>query len=344
MNVGIVYDPVYLKHDTGIHLENSGRLESIISYLEQNKLMPRLAAVSPHPATENELCLIHDAKHVNYIKSLALSGGGYIDSDTVVSIGSYQSAIYAAGGAIQAAEAVIQSRLDSVFALVRPPGHHATPNRAMGFCLFNNIAIAAKYLLFKYSLERLAIIDFDVHHGNGTQEAFYANPQVLYVSTHQSPLYPGTGNLEEIGSGEALGTKVNIPLPPGCTDTEYEMVFEKVVVPAVRRFRPQIILVSAGYDSHWSDRIAAMQVTIKGFVQIVKTIKTLAEEMCEKRLVMVLEGGYNPDALAASVKATFEVLLGDNKVEDVFDSPPLIRPPLDIQPLVQRIKEIHDLI
>ena len=343
MNVGIVYDPIYLEHDTGTHPENAARLTSIMTSLQKSQLLPLLTALSPGPATFDQLRLVHDARHIDFIKQTAAAGGGFMDSDTPVSPASYQAAVYAVGGTITAAEAVMQNRLESAFALVRPPGHHALPNQAMGFCLFNNVAIAAEYLLTKYKLERLAVVDFDVHHGNGTQAAFYSNPKVLYISTHQSPLYPGTGALEETGSGKAKGTTINIPLPSGCTDAEYRTAYEQIVVPSIRRFRPQFILVSAGYDAHWADHIASMQVTVKGFIYLVENLKMLAAEMCQKRLVMVLEGGYNLEALAASVKATFEVLLGNQNIETPQESPPITRPPPDIRLLIHHIREIHKL-
>jgi acetoin utilization deacetylase AcuC-like enzyme len=257
---------------------------------------------------------------------------------------SYDAALYAAGGAIKAAEAVMKGEVNSAFALVRPPGHHATPKRAMGFCLFNNIAIAAKYALSKFGLERIVIIDFDVHHGNGTQEVFYDNPQVLYASTHQYPHYPGTGSIEEIGSGEAKGTVVNIPLPGGCGDAEYQQVFEQIIVPVAKRFKPQLILVSAGYDLHWADELALMQVSVTGFAQMVKIIKGLADELCGGRLVFSLEGGYNLAALAASVKATFEVLLGNTDIEDPLGQTQYQRSAPDITPLIKAIKELHNLL
>jgi acetoin utilization deacetylase AcuC-like enzyme len=213
----------------------------------------------------------------------------------------------------------------------------------MGFCLFNNIAIAAKYALAKFGLERILIIDFDVHHGNGTQEIFYDNPQVLYLSTHQYPHYPGTGSTQETGSGSAKGTTVNIPLPSGCGDAEYQEVFEQIVVPVAKRFSPQLILVSAGYDSHWADQLALMQVSVSGFAQMVKIIKGEAEELCNGRLVFSLEGGYNLTALAASVKATFEVLLGESNIEDPLGQTRYQWATPDIAPLVKAIKEIHNL-
>jgi len=343
MKAGFVYDPVYLKHDTGQHVENAERLKAIISHLEQTRLKQQLTPIVPRAASIEEIALVHHKQYISHIQDAAQRGGGWLDADTVMSSGSYEAALYAAGGVIKAAEAVMDGEVDSAFALVRPPGHHATSQRAMGFCLFNNLAIAAKYALAKYGLDRALIIDFDVHHGNGTQDAFYDNPQVLYVSTHESPFYPGTGKIEETGSGAARGMTVNIPLPAGCGDAEYLRVFEQVVVPVVRRFNPQLILVSAGYDLHWADGLALMQVSTTGFSQMVGIIKGLADELCSGRLVFSLEGGYNLTALAVSVKATFDVLLGNHDIEDPlgqsqrgFEAP-------SIGNLVRSIKEIHGL-
>ena len=343
MKVGFVYDPVYLKHDTGQHVENAKRLEAIISHLEKTRLKQQLTPIEPGAASIEEISLVHHKQYISHIQDVAQRGGGWLDADTVTSPNSYEVAVYAAGGAIKATEAVMDGEVARAFALVRPPGHHATSQRAMGFCLFNNVAIAAKYALAKYNLERLAIIDFDVHHGNGTQEIFYDNPQVLYISTPQHPFYPGTGSIEETGVGEAKGTTVNIPLPAGCGDAEYLQVFDQIVVPAARRFKPQLILVSAGYDLHWADGIALMQVSVTGFAQMVKIIKGLADELCSGRLVFSLEGGYNVTALAASVKATFDVLLGNTNIEDPLGQSRHRFATPSITPLIKAIKEIHNL-
>jgi len=343
MKVGYVYDPVYLKHDTGQHPENASRLEAIISHLEQTQLIRQLTLIQPRAAFIEELSLVHSGQHISRVQEVGQGGGGWLDADTVMSPGSYDAALYAAGGVIRATEAVMQGEVGSAFALVRPPGHHATSQRAMGFCLFNNIAIAAKYALAKYDLGRIAIIDFDVHHGNGTQESFYDSPQVLYISTHESPFYPGTGSIEETGRDKAKGTTVNIPLPAGCGDNEYLSVFEQIIVVAVRRFNPQLILVSAGYDTHWADGLAMMQVSVTGFAQMVRIIKELAEELCNGHLVLTLEGGYNLTALAASVKATFDVLLGNASIDDPLGQSPRGSTTLSLTSLIHKIKEIHNL-
>jgi acetoin utilization deacetylase AcuC-like enzyme len=231
----------------------------------------------------------------------------------------------------------------STFALLRPPGHHATPEQASGFCLFNNIAIATRYALSKYKLERILIIDFDVHHGNGTQDAFYDDPGVLYISVHQYPHYPGTGSVDETGSGQGRGTTINIPLPAGCGDSEYLRVFREIIIPAAGRFKPQLILVSAGYDAHWADELAMMGLTITGFARLVRIIRGLADKLCSGRLVFSLEGGYNLGALASSVKATFDVLLGNADIEDKLGKPPHKFGAPDITSLIAKIREMHKL-
>ncbi len=348
MKVGFVYDPIYLKHDTGQHPENAERLQAIISHLERTGLKQQLTPIKPRPATIAELSLVHQEQYISDIREIAQRGGGWLAAglaaDTVMSIDSYEAALYAAGGAIKATESVMNGEVNSAFALIRPPGHHATSSMAMGFCLFNNVAIAVKHALTKYELERILIIDFDVHHGNGTQDAFYDNPQVLYISTHQYPHYPGTGSTEETGSGTAKGTTVNIPLPGGCGDAEYQQVFEQIVVPAAKRFRPQLILVSAGYDPHWADQLSMMQVSVTGFALMVKIIRELAEELCGGRLAFCLEGGYHLDALAASVKATFEVLLGKTNIEDPLGQTQYQLAAPSIASLIKAIKEIHNLL
>jgi acetoin utilization deacetylase AcuC-like enzyme len=342
MAAGYVYDPVYLKHDTGQHVEVAARLEAIIAYLEKTGLKKQLTLIEPRPATVDEIALVHQRDYIKEIEETARRGGGWLDPDTVMSAGSYQAALYAAGGLIRAVEAVMGGEVASAFALVRPPGHHATPHYAKGFCLFNNIAIAAKYALGKYKLERLLIIDFDVHHGNGTQDTFYDNSQVMYISTHEYPFYPGTGHIDETGSGAAKGTNINIPLPAGCGDSEYIKAFEQIIIPLARRFNPQLILVSAGYDNHWADPLAMMQVSVSGFGQMVGIIKGLADELCGGRLAFTLEGGYNLEAMAASVKATFDVLLG-NSASDPLGQSSRSFGEVDIDRLIEAVKELHKL-
>ena len=343
MKVGLVYDPVYLEHDTGVHVENARRFVEVMALLEKSSLKQQLVEISSEPASVEQLSLVHSTEHIFRIENAAHRGGGWLDPDTVMSSASYKVALYAVGGAIKAVEAVIKGEVDSAFALVRPPGHHATRGRAMGFCLFNNIAIAAKHALNNYNLERILIVDFDVHHGNGTQEAFYTDSRVLYFSTHQYPFYPGTGSIEEDGVGEGKGTTVNVPLPAWCGDKEYLQVYEGILVPVARYFQPQLILVSAGYDPHWADHISLMQLSVFGFTRIVEILKGLASELCSGRLAFSLEGGYQLKALSASVKATFEVLLGKTEIEDPLGKPSFWGKAPNIEPILERVKRLHKL-
>jgi acetoin utilization deacetylase AcuC-like enzyme len=341
MKAGMVYDAVYLEHDTGDHVENSRRLVETMSYLKETGIKEKLAALSARPALLEELEMIHSPNYISYVQGVAEKGGGWLDSDTVMSPKSYQAALYAVGGLLVAVEAVMKGEADNAFALVRPPGHHAVRDRAMGFCIFNNVAIAARFALTKFNLDRVLIADFDVHHGNGTQDAFYADPKVLYFSTHQYPYYPGTGWIDEVGTGEGEGFTVNFPMTAGWGDDEYLRAFNEVLVPAARRFQPQLILVSAGFDPHWADQLAMMRVTITGFARMATILKELAAELCQGRLIFTLEGGYNIQVVASSVRTIFDVLLGNSGIDDPLGRAPAARGPGGFDEHIQAIKRIH---
>jgi len=339
--VGFVYDSRYLQHETGDHIESPNRLRAIMSMMQSSGLRNRLVPFHPRPATVAEISRVHSPEHVAQVREATAEGGGWLDADTVVSRASYDVALLAAGGVMVAAEAVMHGKANSVFALVRPPGHHATRARAMGFCLFNNIAVAAQDLLAKGTCGRILVVDFDAHHGNGTQEAFYADPRVLFFSVHQSPLYPGSGRTDETGAGQGSGFTVNAPVPPGCGDEEYAAIFHEILVPVASRFRPELIMVSAGYDAHWADPIATQQVTVSGFSNLVRILTRLAGEHCAGRMVFTLEGGYHPEALAACVRAAFDTLLGAATVDDPLGQPPGSHRPRDISELLAALKRIH---
>jgi acetoin utilization deacetylase AcuC-like enzyme len=339
VKVGLVYDPVYLGHDTGEHPENEQRLEAIVSQLKEYGLWEKLTHITPRPATMEELLRVHSERHILSVRQMAVSGGGQIDAETVVSRHSFKAALYAAGGVESAVEAVMRGEVSATFALVRPPGHHATREQAMGFCLFNNMAVGAAHALDRYGLGRVLILDFDVHHGNGTQDIFSSESRVCYISVHQSPLYPGSGYVDERG----VGNMFNIPLPPGCGDDEYEHIYDEIVIPLGRRFSPQLILVSAGFDAHWADSLASMCLSITGYAEITRRIKALADECCGGKVVFSLEGGYNPAALAGSVKAVLDVLLGNEKIEDKLGACPSGEKRPDITMLLVRLKEVFEL-
>jgi acetoin utilization deacetylase AcuC-like enzyme len=340
---GYVYDPVYLEHDTGDHVESGRRLEAIISGLDWKGIRQQLTHVPARPATPDELTAVHQAEYISRVEAYCRKGGGWWDADTLLSEGSYTASLYAAGGTIAAVEAVMKNTVSGAYALVRPPGHHATKNNAMGFCVFNNIAIAASYALKTFRMERVLIIDFDVHHGNGTQEAFAHNPYVLYISMHQYPLFPGTGHLEETGRGTGAGTSINIPLPAGCGDDEYRRVFDEIVVPAGRRFQPELILVSAGYDGHWADELSNIRLSLEGYYDLTRTIQRLADELCGGRSVFCLEGGYNLRVLSAAVNATFSIWLGEKSFEDPLGPAPNDIKPHGVNELIREVRKRHGL-
>ncbi len=343
MKTGLIYDPIYLKHDMGSHPENSRRLEETISLLKESQLLDKLTSISPRAATIGELALVHSEYHINRVESASAGGGKWLDGDTFSSSDSFNVALYAAGGTLRGIDAVISGEVNNVFALVRPPGHHATQQEAMGFCLFNNIAIAAKYAQKNHGIDRVLIVDFDVHHGNGTEDIFYNDPSILYFSTHQHPHYPGTGAIDDDGADEGKGTTVNVPLPAYCGDAEYQRAYEEILIPVAHRFKPQLILVSAGYDNHWADPLSGMQLTVDGFANIVSTIKRLADELCEGRLLLTLEGGYHLKALSNSIKATFEVLSDIPRSEDPLGKPQSNYMPRDIDNIIDMVATKHGL-
>ncbi|MBI2822751.1 MAG: histone deacetylase [Acidobacteria bacterium] len=342
MATGYVYDPIYLEHNTGQHPENPKRLVAIMAALRDQRLLDVLVSIRPRAATEDELAYVHAASHINYVERIASQGGGYLDMDTPVAPRSYDAALMAAGGTITAVDAVLDGQVASAMALVRPPGHHATIARGMGFCLFNNVAIAARHAQRARGVGRVMIIDFDVHHGNGTQDAFYADSSVFYLSTHEYPHYPGTGDVGEIGSGSGKGFTLNIPLPAGVGDGGYRRAFDEIVAPATRRFAPELILISAGYDAHWADPLAAMKLSVAGFAYLVQAIRSLADELCDGRVVVGLEGGYDLGALSAAVAATFDVLLG-REFDDPFGPARDTQREADLEALFSTIKRLHRL-
>jgi acetoin utilization deacetylase AcuC-like enzyme len=256
------------------------------------------------------------------------------DADTPTSSRSFEAALRAAGGTLAAVDAVMAGAADNGFALVRPPGHHAVPERAMGFCLFNNVAVAAAHLRAAHGLERVLVVDWDVHHGNGTQDAFYADSHVLFMSSHQYPFYPGTGSAREVGRGEGEGFTLNVPLPSGCGDAEYLQAYLEVVEPVARQFRPEFVLISAGFDAHARDPLAEMEVSERGFAGLARLVARIARDVCGNRLVAVLEGGYDLAALGESVATVLDEL-GGARLDD-----PVTPPASDRRAPIEKTREI----
>ena len=300
---GFVYEPIYLQHKTGaMHPEHPRRLTAIYDFLAQSGLLQKLKTITSNPIALEWLREIHTAEYIAHVREVCEKNQGYLDSmDTEVSARSYEAALHAAGGVAAAADAVSRGEVRNAFCAVRPPGHHAVSDRAMGFCLFNNIAVAARYLQKKHNYERILIVDWDVHHGNGTQDAFYDDPTVFYFSTHQYPHYPGSGAAQQRGSGKGDGCTLNVPMAPGAGDEHYLRAFEEQLTPAAREFKPDFILVSAGFDFHESDPLSSIIVTYDGFQRISEIVVELAETLCGGRLVSALEGGYALQALTQNV-------------------------------------------
>ena len=341
MDTAYVYDPIYLEHDQPSHPENARRLKRILSTLENEGMLPRLKHLEPRPATAEELQRVHVPAHIERVRRMAQAGGGNLDPDTYTSPRSFDAALMAAGGVVQAVEAVLTGEVANGFALVRPPGHHATATRAMGFCLFNNVAVAARAALVGRKVTRVFIADFDVHHGNGTQDAFADDPAVFYFSTHQYPHYPGTGLWNDTGRGAGKGTVLNVPLPTQVGDAGYAQVFAELVWPLAERFRPDLILVSAGYDAHWSDPLAQMNLSLTGYAWLQQELVRMAEQLCDGRILFTLEGGYQLDVLAYGVLNGFYAMMGEDTIADPLGGSSYPERPVDA--LVTRLKKVHGL-
>jgi acetoin utilization deacetylase AcuC-like enzyme len=298
-----------LEHETGPHPENAGRIRAIERALDDAG-WPGLELLEAPEATRRMLERVHDPAHVDEIERFCAAGGGMIDMDTIATDASWEAALRAAGAAAEGAERLLAGEARFAFSAMRPPGHHAESGRAMGFCLFNSAAVAAAQAVAECGAERVLVLDWDVHHGNGTAEIFAGSAEVLYASIHQSPLYPGTGDAREIGVGEGEGYTVNLPVPPGSGDEIFLGLVQRGVAPIARDFRPGLIVISAGYDAHADDPLANCEVTTGGYADLAASIRDLGAEL-DAPVLVCLEGGYEPDALAASVLATVRALDGD---------------------------------
>jgi acetoin utilization deacetylase AcuC-like enzyme len=302
--------PASLEHDTGAHPERAARIVAIEQELARHDWLGMERIEAPRVAAET-LTAVHPARYVRGIEELCAAGGGAVDSDTFVVEASYEAALRAAGGAVRLVDLLLSGEAPTGFSALRPPGHHAEPSRAMGFCLFDNVAVAAQHALDAHGLERVLVLDWDVHHGNGTNAAFHASPNVLFVSLHEWPLYPGTGPASDVGSGAGAGYTVNLPVPEGAGDVLYASLLEHVVARLALAYDPQLVLISAGFDAHRDDPLAGVELTEGGFAALTGTVRRLATEL-EVPVGAVLEGGYDLRALAASTAAMLRVLTAPN--------------------------------
>jgi len=322
-----VTDATHVAHFSPGHPERPERLEAIVAHLEERGLRARMTDLPPREATDDELLAVHSAAHLATVERAAARGAS-LDPDTYTRPESLGIARRSAGALLVAVEAVLRGEVANTFVATRPPGHHATPERAMGFCLFNNVAIAAKAALAA-GVERVAIMDWDVHHGNGTQDVFIDDARVLYVSTHASPFYPGSGDIVEVGTGAARGTNVNIPLPHSTGDAGFLAAWERVGIPALERHRPDLVLVSSGWDAHARDPLGTLNVTTDAYTRVAAVVLDAARRFCDGRVVVALEGGYDTHALAWCASGLVELLLGETPAPDPEPAPVASGSPLD---------------
>ena len=333
----VVIDPDFLKHQPGpFHPERPERLKVLLD-LTRGLRGGDLQILPPRPAKREEVSSCHSSEYIDLISSTSETNRYALDGDTVTCADSFGIALLAVGGFLRLLDSVSANDFRNGFALVRPPGHHATRDRAMGFCLFNTVSIGAHYLKRLYGASRILILDWDVHHGNGTQESFYQDPSVLYISTHQYPYYPGTGAIEEVGNGKGEGYTVNIPLPAGCGNEEYLRVFKEIVIPIANKYEPEWVLVSAGFDPHQQDPLGGMRVTEQGFSVMASLLLDLAQKHSSGKIAFLLEGGYDLEALRNSVAAVLEQLRVEGRSE-----PPLQVGGQRVDPLIQEVLNVQE--
>jgi len=331
----VVIDPRYLEHDTGPgHPERPERIAALLPLVRA--LAADITPVAARAASGDELALVHDAAYVEEVAATQRKAYFAFDADTPTSAQSYETARLAAGGFLALLDAIMSGTVEDGFAFVRPPGHHAERHRAMGFCLFNNVAVGAAYLRHRHGLQRVLIMDWDLHHGNGTQHLFEAQPGVLYISTHQYPYYPGTGAVEEVGYGDGEGYTVNLPFPAGFGDAEYGEAFTRIVEPIARQYAPQFVLISAGFDAHVRDPLGGMQVTESGFKAMTRSLLAVAGECADGRCAAILEGGYDLTAIRNSAG---EVLQELRQASGAALTPPTA--PSRGGPLLERIRKVQ---
>lgn len=341
MTTAYATHPDYRLHTLDGHPEHAGRIERIWQIFDDHKMLDDLMALDVEPASVEQLTRVHDPRYIEHVRIAAEKGGGMLDPDTYLLPLSYDVALRSTGGVLAVVDAVLTGKADNGLAAVRPPGHHATPTRAMGFCIFSNIAIAARHAQTHAPVGRVLIVDFDVHHGNGTQDAFYDDASVLFVSSHQYPFYPGTGAVNEIGTGEGRGATINMPLRAGTGNEGFFSLYEKVVWPVARRFKPDFMLVSAGFDAHWADPLAMLQLDLKGYGHLTRELIRMAQELCEGRIVFVLEGGYDLDAVSYGMLNVALALMGKDTVIDPLGDMDMPGQPVD--DLVRQLIQLHSL-
>lgn len=324
------------------HPEHPGRIEAVWQVLEKAGLTERMQTMKATPVSDQQILRVHTQEHLNALNMVAGQERMLMfDQDTYALPESPDIARLSAGGIVNAVDAVLSAQVDNALAAVRPPGHHATPSRAMGFCILSNVAIAVRQAQVVHGIKRVMVVDYDVHHGNGTQDVFYEDENVLFVSTHQYPFYPGTGAIKDIGIGAGKGATLNIPLRAGHGDSSYKDIYEKVLWPVARRFKPELIIVSAGFDAHHVDPIAMMALSHHGYAYLTRELKAMAKELCGGKIVFAMEGGYDVMALAHGMRNIAHVLLEEDEISDIYGKAGEIEP--DVAPMIAQLQMLHSL-
>ncbi|HVU12533.1 MAG TPA: histone deacetylase [Phototrophicaceae bacterium] len=336
-----VTHPRYIEHDLPGHPEHAGRIRAVWRALDESGLAQRMNTAEASMVDLDAILAVHTPAYLDLLQRVsAQERTVHLDGDTYAGPDSFEIARLSAGGVVDTVAAVLSGKADNGLAAVRPPGHHAMPDHGMGFCLLGNVGIAARYAQKQFDVERILIVDYDVHHGNGTEAMFYDDPSVLFISTHQYPLYPGSGALRDTGSGTGQGYTINIPMPAGCGDQNYAAVFDQIIWKAAERFQPQFVIVSAGFDAHWADPLAGMRLSLNGYAHLSSECLRMARQFCGGKIVFVMEGGYNLDALGGGVSNSARILLGDAPVDPLG---PNKRAEPDITALLGALKQLHML-
>ena len=305
---GYISDPFYLKHKNEPHPENPGRLNAIQKNIESSKYYNNLTLIQPRKATVEDIAKVHGTGYIRSVEDSCRNGVRNLDADTVISSDSYQAALLSAGAGLEALDKILEGTVGNAFCAVRPPGHHAEQNKAMGFCLFNNVGVIARYAQDVKNIQKIFIFDWDVHHGNGTQHSFYKDSSIYYSSIHQYPFYPGTGGVDDTGTGDGLGSNLNLPMQAYSCDADYINVIEHKLIPVIQKYNPDLIIISAGFDAHENDPLAQINLSTDCYGKMTQKLMEIANDVCNGRILSMLEGGYDYSALADSVQLHVETL------------------------------------
>jgi len=344
MITAYVTDKSYPTHTLKNHPEHAGRIESVWAELESAGLTNRLSCLRPKPVSDEQILSVHTQEHLDPLKWIAKQDKTVlIDQDTYALPSSFQTAKLSAGGVTRAIDEVLSGKVDNAMAAVRPPGHHATPSRSMGFCLINNVAVGARHAQTAHNAKKVLILDYDVHHGNGTQDIFYTDDTVMFISIHQSPFYPGTGHVGETGRLQGHQFNLNVPIAGGYGDSAYQLIFDEIIWNAVEKFDPDLMLISVGFDAHWVDPLAQMRLSLAGYDHLARECIKMANKVCNGKIVFVMEGGYDLKALGHGWRNIAHALLGDDELSDPYGGAPYATDADDLKADIHQIRLLHGL-